>query len=274
MFHMDVRTNSNTLSLQPQLTCFITEKEFVYCDLLNVFPVNLLLQGWAMFQTVSLRPLAAEAGVKSQVTTSEFCGGQTSTSTCFLSVNFGFLLSVSFQQCPTPIFICDLFLPEGQNGEGWELSKTWHSFVIRGALNRKLRPFLSSPNYLCFWTRGDDTVVCDYDCGTYITFGIIRLLYFAQHPKFKIKIKHDIAGAGFIPLLKQGARYTPTQVVPISGVSFILLLDNGHQSCSGNFVNFVLKAVKWTKPREWVIRNHGGILDFVTFNLLVPEFYI
>jgi hypothetical protein len=30
MFHMDVRTNSDTLSLQPQLTCFITEKEYVY----------------------------------------------------------------------------------------------------------------------------------------------------------------------------------------------------------------------------------------------------
>jgi hypothetical protein len=34
-----------------------------------------------------------------------------------------FLLSVSFNQCPTFIFIYMLLLPEGQTDEGWGLSK-------------------------------------------------------------------------------------------------------------------------------------------------------
>jgi len=41
----------------------------------------------------------------------------------FFSEKFGFILSVSFHQCPTPIFICELLLPEGQTGEAWEPSK-------------------------------------------------------------------------------------------------------------------------------------------------------
>jgi hypothetical protein len=75
-------------------------------------------------------------------------------------------------------------------------------------------------------------------------FGIISFLCFVQYSKFKIKITHDIAGAGFIPLLKQGARDTPTQLASMSGVSFILLLYNGHQSCSGKFVIFRFKSCK------------------------------
>jgi len=100
--------------------------------------------------------------------------------------------------------------------------------VNQGALNRKLLSFFSSPNHLCFWTRGDHTGVCYYDSGTFITFESCSLVViFFHRPNFKVKMKHDITGAGFFPILRQRAQDMISQVGQMSGVSFTLLLESG-----------------------------------------------
>jgi hypothetical protein len=52
-------------------------------------------------------------------------------------------LPLSFHQCCIVIFINVVLLPEGKTGEGWKPSKTQCSFGNRGALDRRVLPFLS-----------------------------------------------------------------------------------------------------------------------------------
>jgi hypothetical protein len=49
-------------------------------------------------------------------------------------------------------------------------------FRKSGNVEQKITSIFSSPNYLCFSTLGDDTVLFDYDSGTYITFAVIHSL--------------------------------------------------------------------------------------------------
>jgi len=62
---------------------FIAETESVYCAVrtgsLYIDHVNLRLQGRAMFQAVSRRPLTSEARVQSQYSPYEICGRQSDT---------------------------------------------------------------------------------------------------------------------------------------------------------------------------------------------------
>jgi hypothetical protein len=57
------------------------------------------VKGSAMIQTVSRRPLTAEARVRSRVSPCGICGGQSGTGTGFPAEYFGFPLSVSFHRC-------------------------------------------------------------------------------------------------------------------------------------------------------------------------------
>jgi hypothetical protein len=57
------------------------------------------MEGRAMAQAVSRRPVTAEARVRSRVSPCRICGGQSGTGTGFFPEYFGCPLSVSFHRC-------------------------------------------------------------------------------------------------------------------------------------------------------------------------------
>jgi hypothetical protein len=62
---------------------------------------------------------------------------------------FCFSLPVLFHQCPILIFIHVFFLPEGQTGEAWELSKGKCSFGSVGALGKQVASLFLDQLLLC-----------------------------------------------------------------------------------------------------------------------------
>jgi len=56
---------------------------------------------------------------------------------------------VLFHQCPVLIFIHVFFLPEGQTGEAWEISKGKRSFGSLGASGKQLPSLFLNQLLLC-----------------------------------------------------------------------------------------------------------------------------
>ena len=65
----------------------------------------------------------------------------------------GYLLSVSFQKCPTPIFIYMLFLPEGQMGEAWKPCRKQCPFENRDWLEKYFGFLQASKPYIISVTQ-------------------------------------------------------------------------------------------------------------------------
>jgi len=74
-------------------------------------------------QAVSRQPLSTETRVRSHVSLCEIYGGRTGTRTGYSPSTWGFLLSISFHQCPLLIFIYKFLLPQGQTVEALGPSK-------------------------------------------------------------------------------------------------------------------------------------------------------
>jgi hypothetical protein len=67
-----------------------------------------------------LRPVTAEARVRSKVSKCEILWWTESQLDSFFFEDFGFLVSLSSLLCSIVIFIYTLLLPERQMGEAWE----------------------------------------------------------------------------------------------------------------------------------------------------------
>jgi hypothetical protein len=90
-------------------------------------------------ESLTITPVTAEAWVRVQVSPCKIFGGQSGTGYVFLQV-LRSPLSVSQYQCSKPllIFICILFLPEGQIGEAWKPSIKQGSFANQEAVVRRV----------------------------------------------------------------------------------------------------------------------------------------
>jgi hypothetical protein len=116
--------------------------------------IKLYLNGRAMAEAVSRRPVTAEAWLRSRVSPCAICGGQSGTGTVLSPEYFGFPLSISFHRCS---------ITKKNEKETTYLSHYFHHRVaITYAIRTDRREYypVSEENY-CIWLGG----ICDKEHG-------------------------------------------------------------------------------------------------------------